>query len=43
MDAPAISLAREKQIPILVFSITAPGAFAAIFQGNGHFTTVSGD
>ncbi len=41
MDAAAISLARENHIPILVFSIAEPGAFADIFQGRGHFTTVS--
>ncbi len=41
MDAAAISLARENRIPILVFSITEPGAFAAIFQGKGHYTTVT--
>ena len=41
MDAAAISLARENHIPILVFSVEEPGAFAAIFQGKGHFTTVT--
>jgi uridylate kinase len=41
MDAAAISLARENHIPILVFSIAQPGAFADIFQGRGHFTTVT--
>jgi uridylate kinase len=41
MDAAAISLARENHIPVLVFSVSEPGGFAAIFQGNGHFTVVS--
>ncbi len=41
MDAAAISLARENHIPILVFSVEEPGAFVAIFQGKGHFTTVT--
>ena len=41
MDAAAISLARENHIPILVFSINDPGAFAAIFQGKGHYTVVT--
>jgi uridylate kinase len=40
MDAPAISLARENHIPILVFSIREPGGFASIFQGHGHYTIV---
>ena len=40
MDAAAISLARENHIPILVFSISEPGGFASIFQGQGHYTIV---
>ena len=41
MDASAISLARENNIPILVFSIHNPNAFAAVVQGNGTFTIIS--
>jgi len=41
MDAPAISLARESGIPILVFSIHNPGAFAQVMTGEGRFTTIS--
>jgi uridylate kinase len=41
MDAPAISLARESGIPILVFSIHNPGAFAAVMTGEGKFTLIS--
>ena len=41
MDASAISLARENNIPILVFSIHNPTAFAAVVQGNGIFTIIS--
>jgi uridylate kinase len=40
MDAAAISLARENRIPILVFSIFEPGAFAEVVQGRGRFTIV---
>ena len=40
MDHAAISLARENQIPILVFSIYRPGAFAEVLSGNGRFTLV---
>ena len=40
MDAAAISLARENQIPILVFSIHAPGAFAEVMRGEGEFTII---
>lgn len=41
MDASAISLARENNIPIVVFSIQTPGAFAEIVQGKGKFTLIS--
>jgi uridylate kinase len=40
MDASAISLARENNIPILVFSIHNPNAFAAVVQGEGTFTII---
>src|SRR5204863_1531614 len=35
MDASAISLARENHIPIIVFDIHKPGAFAATMRGEG--------
>lgn len=41
MDAPAISLARENNIPIVVFSIQNEGAFAAALAGGGRFTVIS--
>ncbi len=41
MDAAAISLARENQIPILVFSIYEAGAFARVLKGEGRFTLVT--
>ncbi|GAB4196227.1 MAG: UMP kinase [Thalassobaculales bacterium] len=41
MDAAAISLARENSIPILVFSIHNPGAFADVICGKGRFTIIS--
>ena len=40
MDASAISLARENRLPIVVFSIHAPGAFAQVMRGEGRFTTI---
>ena len=40
MDAAAISLARENQIPILVFSIHDKGAFAQVVCGEGICTTI---
>lgn len=40
MDASAISLARENQIPILVFSIHTQGAFADVVSGEGRFTII---
>jgi len=41
MDTSAISLARQSQIPILVFSIFKHGAFAEVVQGNGLFTIIT--
>jgi len=43
MDHAAISLARENHIPILVFSIYDPGAFAEVVCGKGRFTIVAGE
>jgi uridylate kinase len=40
MDASAISLARESAIPILVFSLHEPGAFAKVLRGEGRCTTI---
>jgi uridylate kinase len=41
MDASAISLARENRIPILVFNVHAPGAFAGVLAGEGRCTVIS--
>ncbi len=41
MDASAISLARENNIPILVFSVHNRGAFADVVSGKGKFTVIS--
>jgi uridylate kinase len=41
MDASAISLARESGIPILVFSIHTPGAFAEAVAGAGRYTIIT--
>ena len=40
MDATAISLARENRLPIIVFNIHAPGAFASVMRGEGRFTRI---
>ena len=40
MDATAISLARENGLPIVVFNIHAPGAFAQVMRGQGRFTRI---
>lgn len=40
MDAAAISLARENGLPIVVFNIHAPGAFAQVVRGEGRFTRI---
>jgi len=41
MDASAISLARENNIPILVFSIHNSGAFADVLKGGGLRTIIT--
>ncbi len=40
MDAAAISLARENAIPILIFSVHEPGAFALVLCGEGTCTII---
>jgi uridylate kinase len=40
MDASAIALARESNIPILVFSLHAPGALARVLRGEGPHTVI---
>lgn len=41
MDATAISLARENNIPIVIFNVREEGNFARVMQGEGTFTTVT--
>ncbi|MCB1462386.1 MAG: UMP kinase [Nitratireductor sp.] len=41
MDAAAVSLARDADINVVVFSIHQEGEFAKILQGEGRCTTVS--
>jgi len=41
MDASAIALARDNDLPIIVFSLDEPGGFAGIVAGRGTYTVVS--
>ncbi len=41
MDASAISLSRENGIPIIVFDLHTPGAFAQVMRGEGTFTIIT--
>lgn len=41
MDASAIALARDNQLPIIVFSLDEPGGFRGILAGDGTYTIVS--
>jgi uridylate kinase len=43
MDASAIALARENNIPILVFSLHNPGAFADVIGRKGTYTIINGE
>ena len=40
MDASAIALARDNNLPIFVFSLDEPGGFAGILRGEGRYTRV---
>ncbi|MBL12048.1 MAG: UMP kinase, partial [Rhodospirillaceae bacterium] len=40
MDASSISLARENNIPVVVFSIHSQGAFLGAVSGRGQFTYI---
>jgi len=40
MDAAAVSLARENNVPVIVFSIHEKGAFSNVVAGNGNFTII---
>lgn len=42
MDASAIALARDNNLPIIVFSLDEPGGFRSILDGTGTYTTVHG-
>ncbi len=41
MDATAVSLARENDIPIIVFSIKDKGSFGKVVRGEGNYTIVT--
>ena len=41
MDAAAVSLTKDANIPVLVFSLDEPGGFAKILKGEGRYTTVT--
>ncbi|MGA9657940.1 MAG: UMP kinase [Asticcacaulis sp.] len=40
MDASAVSLMRENEIPIVVFSIRTPGALNEVIHGRGTYTVI---
>jgi uridylate kinase len=40
MDASAIALARDNNLPIIVFSLDEPGGFRGIVSGEGTYTIV---
>ncbi|AIL65021.1 Uridylate kinase [Rickettsiales bacterium Ac37b] len=42
MDASAIALAKDNNIPIIVFSIKNKGAFCEVVDGHGDFTIING-
>lgn len=42
MDATAIALARDNDLPIIVFSLDEPGGFRGILAGQGTYTRVGG-
>ena len=40
MDATAIALCRENDLPIMVFNLHEPGAFAKVLAGQGRYTLI---
>ena len=42
MDASAIALARDNNLPLIVFSLDEPGGFRGILAGEGTYTIVHG-
>ncbi|MEM8633187.1 MAG: UMP kinase, partial [Pseudomonadota bacterium] len=42
MDASAFALARDNDLPIIVFSLDEPGGFKGILAGQGIYTKVHG-
>ena len=42
MDASSIALARDNNLPIIVFSLDEPGGFKGILAGEGTYTRVQG-
>ena len=38
----AIALARDNNLPIIVFSLDEPGGFRGVLAGEGTYTTVHG-
>ncbi|WP_428928736.1 UMP kinase [Marinibacterium sp. SX1] len=42
MDASAFALARDNDLPIIVFSLDEPGGFKGILAGRGTYTKVHG-
>lgn len=43
MDATAISLARENNVPIVIFNIREPGSFAKVLKKEAKFTVISNE
>ena len=41
MDASAIALARDNNLPIVIFSLNDPGGLACILRGEGTYTSVN--
>lgn len=42
MDASAIALARDNNLPLIVFGLDEPGGFRGVLGGNGTYTLVRG-
>ena len=42
MDASAIALARDNNLPIIVFSLDDPSGMEGVVNGHGKFTIVGG-
>lgn len=43
MDASAVAMCRDNNVPVVVFSIKEPGGFAKVMRGEGRYSVIGGE